>query len=297
MGHGTTSNRYFELTKNGISAAQNPSQNGISRASKPENGINYTGNVFLVINAQSFKKLIEGAVNLKGTEKALLMVKPEGIEIRQMNSSSIAMIAAKIPKAQFASYRLGSPEDIGIDLGRISRLTGDMPDDEELTITLQEENGKKRLKLECGGHHNSVLTESGISAVEKIPIMPFKSVVEIDGKLLQKSVYEIDKASGIKRGRGYITFRITKENFILRAAVGDEEEISRIFDKTQVKLKADVQEQRAVYNSEHIEGMLKILKKNVPVTIQLTTNEPIGISYHMDGAEFAYYLAPYMENE
>ena len=36
MGHGATSNRYFELTKNGISAAQNPSQNGISRASKPE---------------------------------------------------------------------------------------------------------------------------------------------------------------------------------------------------------------------------------------------------------------------
>jgi DNA polymerase III sliding clamp (beta) subunit (PCNA family) len=221
----------------------------------------------------------------------------EGIEIKQLDSSRIAMIAAKIPKAQFASYRLGSPEDIGIDLGRISRLTGDMPDDEELTITLQEENGKKRLKLECGGHHNSVLTESGISAVEKIPIMPFKSVVEIDGKLLQKSVYEIDKASGIKRGRGYITFRITKENFILRTAVGDEEEISRIFDKTQVKLKADAQEQRAVYNSEHIEGMLKILKKNVLVTIQLTTNEPIGISYHMDGVEFAYYLAPYMENE
>jgi hypothetical protein len=84
---------------------------------------------------------------------------------------------------------------------------------------------------------------------------------------------------------------------ILAKAGEDEEEISRIFDKTQVKLKADVQEQRAVYNSEHIEGMLKILKKNVPVTIQLTTNEPIGISYHMDGAEFAYYMAPYMEED
>ena len=66
-----------------------------------------TGNVHLVINARAFKKLIEGAVNLKGTEKALLMVKPEGIEIRQMNSSSIAMVVARIPKAQFASYKLG----------------------------------------------------------------------------------------------------------------------------------------------------------------------------------------------
>ena len=80
------------------------------------------GNVFLVINAKTFKKLIEGAVNLKGTEKALLMVKPEGIEIRQMNSSSIAMIVAMIPKVQFASYRLGSPEDIGIDLGGFQGL-------------------------------------------------------------------------------------------------------------------------------------------------------------------------------
>ncbi len=52
-----------------------------------------------------------------------------------------------------------------------------------------------------------------------------------------------------------------------------------------------------MYNLEHIEGMLKILKKNVPVTIQLTTNEPIGISYNMDGAEFAYYMAPYMEED
>lgn len=297
MGHGATSNRYFELTKNGISASQNPSQNGISRASKSDNGISYTGNVHLVINARAFKKLIEGAVNLKGTEKALLMVKPEGIEIRQMNSSAIAMIVARIPKAQFSSYRLGSPEGIGIDLEMVSRLTEDMPNDEELTITLQEENGKKRLKLDCGGHHNSVLTESGIRAAEKIPIVPFKSVVEIDGKLLQKSIHDMAKASGWKRGRGHTIFKITKENLILRMAGDDGEEISRIFDKAQVKLKADAQEQKAMYNSEYIEGMLKILKKNVPVTIQLTTNEPIGISYHMDGVEFAYYMAPYMENE
>ena len=82
------------------------------------------------------------------------------------------------------------------------------------------------------------------------------------------------------------------------AKAGDaREEISRIFDKAQVKLKADAEEQKAMYNSEHIEGMLKILKKNVPVTIQLTTNEPIGISYNMDGVEFAYYMAPYLEED
>lgn len=43
--------------------------------------------------------------------------------------------------------------------------------------------------------------------------------------------------------------------------------------------------------------MLKILKKKVPVTIQLTTNEPIGISYNMDEVEFAYYIVPYMEED
>ena len=127
-----------------------------------------------------------------------------------------------------------------------------------------------------------------------MPIMPFKSAVEIDGKLLQKSVHEMDKASGWKSGRGYTTFMITKENLILRMAGDAGEEISRIFDKNQVKLKADLQEQKAMYNSEHIGGMLKILKKNVPVTIQLTTNEPIGISHHIDRVEFAYYLAPYI---
>ena len=68
-----------------------------------------------------------------------------------------------------------------------------------------------------------------------------------------------------------------------------QRQANRLYDRVL----ADVQEQRAVYNSEHIEGMLKILKKNFPVTIQLTTNEPIGISYHMDGAEFAYYMALY----
>ena len=72
------------------------------------------------------------------------------------------------------------------------------------------------------------------------------------------------KASRWKRGRGYTTFMITKENLILRMAGDAGEEIGRIFDKAQVKLKADAEEQKVMYNSEHIEGMLKILKKNVP---------------------------------
>ena len=95
IGHGATSNRHFELTKNGISAAQNPSQNGISRASKPENGISYTGNVHLVINAQTFKELIEGAANLKDTEKAkkaLIRIGLEGLRLSRLSMNLVSLI-------------------------------------------------------------------------------------------------------------------------------------------------------------------------------------------------------------
>lgn len=61
-------------------------------------------------------------------------------------------------------------------------------------------------------------------------------------------------------------------------------------------VRTDVQEQIAAYQTEYIESMLTLLKKDTPVIIQLTTKEPIRISYRMDGVDFAYYLAPYIED-
>ena len=61
-------------------------------------------------------------------------------------------------------------------------------------------------------------------------------------------------------------------------------------------VRTDVQEQITAYQTEYIESMLTLLKKDTPVIIQLTTKEPIRISYRMDGVDFAYYLAPYIED-
>ena len=52
-------------------------------------------------------------------------------------------------------------------------------------------------------------------------------------------------------------------------------------------VRTDVQEQIAAYQTEYIESMLTLLKKDTPVIIQLTTKEPIRISYRMDGVDFA----------
>ena len=293
IGHGATSNRYFELTKNGISAAQNPSQNGISRASKSENGISYTGHVFLKINTQTFKELIKGAAGL--LDEALIMARPEGLEIRQMDPSGIAMIVARIPKARFIMYRLGNPENIGVNLESVSSIVQSMPNEKELTISVVQD-GKRKLRLEWEGFVSNVLLVDDIRGEVRVPSMIFKSSAEIDGKLLQRSINKIIKASGNKPAKSYVNFKITKENLTLKAVV-DVRDISKVFDKTEAKLRADAQEQAATYNMEFVERMLKVLKKDTPVTVQLTTNEPLSISYHLNGVDFAYYMAPYIEDE
>ena len=293
VGNGTTSNRYFELTKNGISAAQNPSQNGISRVSKPENGISYTGNLFLKINTQTFKELIKGAAGL--LEEALIMARPEGLEIRQMDPSGIAMIEARIPKTRFSVYRLGNPEDIGVNLENVSSLAQSMPNEKELTLSMVQD-GKRKLRLEWEGFVSNITLEDNIRGGVRAPPMVFKSGAEIDGKLLQRSIDKIIKASGNKPAKSYVKFKITKENLTLKAVV-DRKDISKVFDKAEAKLKADVQEQAATYNMKFIDHMLKALKKDTSVTVQLTTNEPLSINYHLNGVDFTYYMAPYMENE
>lgn len=120
----------------------------------------------------------------------------DGIEIKQQDSSEIAMIVARIQKAQFISYRLGNPENIGVYVETVSRLIESIPNDNELTIAVLEQDGKKRLRLKCEGHVSSVSVEEGAGDVEKEPHVVFKSVAEIDGKLLHKTVREIAKAGG-----------------------------------------------------------------------------------------------------
>ena len=284
MDHGATSNCYFELTKSGISAAQNPSQNGIS----------YTGNLFLKIDTRTFKELINGASGL--LEEALIMARSEGLEIRQMDPSSIAMIVARIPKARFSVYRLGNPEDIGVNLEDVSDLAQSIPKGKELTISMVQDD-RRKLKLEWEGFFSNVMLEDNIRGVERMPSMIFKSGAEIEGKLLQRSINKIIKASENKPAKSYVKFKITKEGFTLKA-VTDRKDISKVFDKAETKLRADAQEQAATYNMKFTERMLKVLEKDTAVTVQLTTNEPLSINYHLNRVDFAYsyYMAPYIED-
>ena len=91
----------------------------------------------------------------------------DSIEIKQLESSGITMIVAYIPKAQFISYRLNSPEDIGIYVETVSRLIESIPNDKELTIAVLEQDDKKRLRLECEGHVSSISIEEGVRDVER----------------------------------------------------------------------------------------------------------------------------------
>lgn len=111
--------------------------------------------------------------------------------------------------------------------------------------------------------------------------------------MLHKTVREIAKAGSDI----IVAVKIGKDGLGLAVKPEGGRYTRRTFDRSQVMVRADAQEQIAAYKTGYVESMLKGLKKDTPVTIQLTTKEALKISYHMDRADFAYYLAPYVEDE
>ncbi|MBM3229639.1 proliferating cell nuclear antigen (pcna) [Candidatus Parvarchaeota archaeon] len=244
----------------------------------------------LVENAKSWKAAIDPIVNL--IDEGQFEISKDGLSLRAMDPSQIAMISFFMPKSAFVQYESETVSKIGLNFANLTKILARTRDGEQLAISQEDNklllkfsaNRKKRtfkvplIDLPAGASREPNITHD---AKVKIAAREFKEILK-DANLVST----------------HVTLEATDLGFFVDVK-GDTAELKVENEKTpeatlEVEAKANA---RATFPLKYLEDITKACPDDGAVSIHLKSNAPVKIEYEAESAKATYYLAPRIDTD
>ena len=244
-------------------------------------------------DAKLWKNLLSAISKL--IEEADFNANEEGIKLRAMDPSHVAMVDLEWAKIAFDEYQCDKPTTIRIDIKSMLKLLKRIKSDETLEMVFNEETKeidfilKKKITKKFT---MPTLTPAG----EEVPTpkVEFNSRVKIAVGSFKEIMEDAQTVSD------HVKLETTKDKLIVKAS----SELSRanieVDKESEMLLELDVKENSvSTYNLNYLTEMVKSGSTlSETVTAEFSTNMPIKIEFDMsDKGRLFYFLAPRIEVE
>ena len=244
----------------------------------------------IVEDAKVFKGSIDAIVNL--IDEGVLEVGKDGISLKAMDPSQIAMVAFSMPKAAFKEYSVSETARLGLNFEALSKILGRTRGKEMLEITPAE--NKVTLKFIAGKRKRSfkVPLLDIPAGSQKEPSIPSDASIKMNGGQFKESLRDAAIVSS------HVTLEASNEGFNIEVS-GDSAELKVESEKSseeiaEMKVSAPA---RATFPLQYLEDIVKACPDAGLLTIHLKTNKPVKIEYEVETSKIAYYLAPRIESD
>jgi len=246
---------------------------------------------FTVDDAKRYKSATDAIVNL--IDEGLLEVGKDGLFLRAMDPSQIAMVLFSMPKAAFSDYDApAAPAKVGLDFGNLSKILARTRDGEKLEISQQE--NKVQLKFMSGKKKRSF----------KVPVLDLPAGATREPAVAHDAVVKVSSAHFKESLRdaalvgSHITLEASEKGFVIEVH-GDSSDLTEESEKQseeiiEMKVKEPA---RATFPLEYLEDIVKAAPENAAINIYLKTNAPLKVEYEVESAKVVYYLAPRIESD
>jgi proliferating cell nuclear antigen len=161
-------------------------------------------------DARLFRNLIGAISSL--IEEADFNATPEGIKLRSMDPSHIAMVDFEWPKAAFDTYECNTPTKLRLSVSNLLKLLKRTRSDESVEIVYDDANKKLNITLK-DKIVRKFITPTLDPSTEEVPTpkVPFNARVKITAVSLRDI---IDDAQSISDN---VKLEVSPEKFIVRA--------------------------------------------------------------------------------
>ena len=232
-------------------------------------------------------------------DESLFLFGKEGVEMRQMDPSQIAMVSFSIPKSKFAEYSIeGEKELMMFSVRDVLKAVSRASD----TVGMEKVGNKLQIKsigLGATMTFFASLIDVGANTLNKLPtLVPIVKIV-LNTSALKKAIADIEDLSG----SSHIAMSFTEGNFQLRGH-GDKNEAVMDFNKEDKKTvvsmdaptddKGKIAEMKGVYPTEYLKDLLGAIS-SANVRLELKTNAPLII--RDTELDISAYLAPRIDSD
>lgn len=239
-------------------------------------------------DARLMKKSVDAIAQL--INEAAFEVTQEGLHLRAMDPSNIAMVDFKLPKSAFLEYSLEQDTLIGVDFDIFKKIFSRAKAGDRVYLIKEKEGvldiifeGRFRRKFRFQ------LIETSSTALKE-PSIEFQSVVKIRAGEVKEALKDAGLISS------HVVLRTDETGFHVEAESESSELRATAERGSDALIDLQVDEPaRAMFSLDYLQDMVKNADNDSILTIYLRTDAPLKLHYSLGEAEFTYYLAPRIE--
>ncbi|MFH1787967.1 MAG: proliferating cell nuclear antigen (pcna) [Candidatus Altiarchaeota archaeon] len=238
----------------------------------------------VIADTKSFKNSIEAIAAL--IDEGTFQITKEGIKLRAMDPSQIALVDFMLPAKAFEKYEVKEQVNIGVDFSELSKITKRARAEDKIELSLDQ-----RLQIIFRGQttrdFNIAIIEAS-STPPKEPSIEFTAEVKIQPDVLKEALKDAVLVSN------HIALSIGDSLSV--KSDGDTGSVDIDFPEGTILSKTVKAPSRSVFSLDHMENILRAAEAPSVVVINLKSDAPVKIEYAIGDGRVIYYLAPRIEN-
>ena len=246
-----------------------------------------------VSDAKLWKNLLAAISTL--IEEADFNATPDGIKLRSMDPSHVAMVDFEWQKTAFEEYTCQEPTKIRVNIASMLKLLKRVGSDEILEMLYDEKTRKLNLTLK-GKMMRKFTMPTLDPAQEEVPTpkITFNSKVKLTTSTFRDIIDDVQAVSDNVR------LETTPEKLIAAATTELSSAIIELEKASEMLIELDVKEpSKATFNLNYLSEITKAGASAAEiVTVEFSSNMPIRLEFDIpQQGRLSYYLAPRIEAE
>jgi proliferating cell nuclear antigen len=242
-------------------------------------------------------KLLRDMVTAISTlvDEATFNLAPEGLKLRAMDPSRVAMIDFEWPKAVFDEYACDAPTKMCINVGEMLKLLRRTGKDESVELALDEKTN--RLNVGIKGKYERTFNMPTLEAAEEevpTPKITFNVRAKVTTEGLHQAIEDVLLVSD------HVKIEVDSEKLTMRAAgdlMGATIELKKGSDAL-LDLEAK-EPSKATFSLSYLSEIIKTAAASSEIaTLEFSNDMPIRIDFQQPKeGKLTFYLAPRIEVE
>jgi proliferating cell nuclear antigen len=228
-------------------------------------------------------------------DEATFKLDAEGIKLRAMDPSRVAMIDFEWPKTIFEEYTCTGPAKMCINITELLKLLKRAGKDETLELSIDEKTGK--LQIAIAGKYSRNFTMPTLEASEEevpTPKITFNAKIKATTEGLSQAIEDAQLVSD------HVRIEADPEKVVFNAA-GDLMGATITLQKgSDTLLELDAKEpQKATFSLSYLTEIIKTASATSDIaTLEFSSDMPIKLDFQQaKEGKLTFYLAPRIESE
>lgn len=228
-------------------------------------------------------------------DEATFKLDPEGMKLRAMDPSRVAMVDFEWPKTVFEEYQCDTPTKMCINVTELLKLLKRAGKDEVVELSLDDKTGKLQVKI--SGKYARNFTMPTLEASEEevpTPKLTFNVKVKATTSGLSQAIEDAQLVSD------HVKVEADAEKLVLNAAgdlMGAEISLQK---GTDTILDLEVKEpSKATFSLSYLSEIIKAASATSDIgTLEFSSDMPIKLDFQQaKEGKLTFYLAPRIETD